>query len=208
MKSKISKLAVAALFSLAAVSANAAVIIDTGARTDSSASIASQYDEMMGIFYQSSLGYRVSFTDSYNITDISSYFNSGDSIGVLMSLYSDNSGTPNTQLYSQSFSFSDPYTDTWAGLSGINWNVTAGNYWLTYETFYGQADLYGSSTSFPSVYMNGFEPVWQSNGSRGLSLVITGTSVNPVPEADTSAMLLMGVGVMGFMARRRKNAQA
>jgi len=33
-------------------------------------------------------------------------------------------------------------------------------------------------------------------------------SVAAVPEADTSAMLLMGVGVMGFMARRRKNTQA
>ncbi len=30
----------------------------------------------------------------------------------------------------------------------------------------------------------------------------------PVPEADTSAMLLMGAGVMGFIARRRRNAQA
>ena len=29
-----------------------------------------------------------------------------------------------------------------------------------------------------------------------------------VPEADTSSMLLMGAGVMGFMARRRKNTQA
>jgi hypothetical protein len=33
-------------------------------------------------------------------------------------------------------------------------------------------------------------------------------SVTPVPEADTSAMLLMGLGVIGFMARRRKNTQA
>ena len=33
-------------------------------------------------------------------------------------------------------------------------------------------------------------------------------SVNPVPEADTSAMLLMGAGVMGFMARRRKQVAA
>ena len=30
----------------------------------------------------------------------------------------------------------------------------------------------------------------------------------PVPEADTSAMLLMGAGVIGFMARRRKKTQA
>jgi hypothetical protein len=32
------------------------------------------------------------------------------------------------------------------------------------------------------------------------------TSVTPVPEADSSAMLLMGAGVMGFIARRRKQA--
>ena len=30
----------------------------------------------------------------------------------------------------------------------------------------------------------------------------------PVPEVDTSAMLLMGAGVMGFMVRRRKQAAA
>ena len=34
------------------------------------------------------------------------------------------------------------------------------------------------------------------------------TAVAAVPEADTSAMLLMGAGVMGFMARRRKQAAA
>ena len=30
----------------------------------------------------------------------------------------------------------------------------------------------------------------------------------PVPEADTSAMLLTGLGVIGFMVRRRRNTQA
>jgi probable HAF family extracellular repeat protein len=33
-------------------------------------------------------------------------------------------------------------------------------------------------------------------------------SISPVPEADTSAMLLTGLGLIGFMARRRKNTQA
>ena len=33
-------------------------------------------------------------------------------------------------------------------------------------------------------------------------------SVTPVPEADSSAMLLTGLGVIGFMVRRRKNIQA
>jgi hypothetical protein len=31
-------------------------------------------------------------------------------------------------------------------------------------------------------------------------------SITPVPEADTSAMLLAGLGLIGFMARRRKHS--
>jgi hypothetical protein len=38
--------------------------------------------------------------------------------------------------------------------------------------------------------------------------LVVGSSVNPVPEADTSAMLLMGAGLMGFIARRRKQVAA
>ena len=38
--------------------------------------------------------------------------------------------------------------------------------------------------------------------------LFSASSTAPVPEADTSAMLLMGAGLMGFIARRRRNAQA
>ena len=38
--------------------------------------------------------------------------------------------------------------------------------------------------------------------------LFSASSTAPVPEADTSAMLLMGAGVMGFMARRRKQVKA
>jgi len=38
--------------------------------------------------------------------------------------------------------------------------------------------------------------------------LVVGSLVNPVPEVDTSAMLLMGAGVMGFIARRRKQVAA
>lgn len=34
------------------------------------------------------------------------------------------------------------------------------------------------------------------------------TPVAAIPEVDTSTMLLMGAGIMGFIARRRKNIQA
>jgi len=34
------------------------------------------------------------------------------------------------------------------------------------------------------------------------------SNITPVPEPETYAMLLAGLGLMGFMARRRKNGQA
>jgi hypothetical protein len=40
------------------------------------------------------------------------------------------------------------------------------------------------------------------------SNIVSQQYIGAVPEADTSAMLLMGAGVMGFMARRRKQAAA
>jgi len=50
------------------------------------------------------------------------------------------------------------------------------------------------------------DPIFGSGGI-GQDLITFGT-LTPVPEPDTSAMLLMGAGVMGFIARRRKNTQA
>ena len=44
--------------------------------------------------------------------------------------------------------------------------------------------------------------------SAGLVMKLTSMSVAAVPEADTSAMLLMGAGMMGFIARRRKQVVA
>jgi hypothetical protein len=36
---------------------------------------------------------------------------------------------------------------------------------------------------------------------------VTNTTINPVPEPETYAMLLAGLGMMGFIVRRRKNKQ-
>lgn len=45
-----------------------------------------------------------------------------------------------------------------------------------------------------------------ANGNYGMKLTQAGllTFTAPVPEADTNAMLMVGLGMIGFMARRRK----
>jgi len=51
---------------------------------------------------------------------------------------------------------------------------------------------------------------WAQNGGNptGLRVEFTSSSVTAVPEPETYAMLLAGLGLVGFMARRRKAKQA
>jgi hypothetical protein len=67
----------------------------------------------------------------------------------------------------------------------------------------------GFTVSGATGVLNGlnYSLIANSITAGGWDLVV-GSSVNPVPEADTSAMLLMGAGVMGFIARRRKQVAA
>jgi hypothetical protein len=56
--------------------------------------------------------------------------------------------------------------------------------------------------------MSGNSTSIRIDSNRLIALTPTFINTSPVPEADTSAMLLMGAGVMGFMARRRKQVTA
>jgi hypothetical protein len=62
----------------------------------------------------------------------------------------------------------------------------------------GSFSFFNSNPSAPMFFY------WYELYTNGKSMTLTSITA-AVPEADTSAMLLMGVGVMGFMARRRKN---
>lgn len=113
------------------------------------------------------------------------------------------------------------FNDTWS-FTG----VLAGTYDI-------QGDLSGTNMSFSSVTLDGtpWELAPAGNvfrfasvtftGTQPVSLSIVGTKSNSsvgnytgsvtiaaVPEPETYAMLLAGLGLMGGIARRRKQAQA
>jgi hypothetical protein len=90
-------------------------------------------------------------------------------------------------------------------LSGLN--LAAGSYWIGFDSynmatpgFYsgGNGSLIDSQTphSGSADYIPG--------GNIGYQLL--GASVAAVPEPESYAMLLAGLGLMGFMVRRKKNA--
>jgi PEP-CTERM motif len=100
---------------------------------------------------------------------------------------------PSTWGTLPSDSYNSP-TDTTGIGPVVNWmgatfsGLTAGTY--TYQI--------SGMTAVNWNNINSFQSNWTG------TLIIPGTSVNPIPEPETYAMLLAGLGLLGFVARRRK----
>jgi hypothetical protein len=208
MSKKIRQLAVAALFSLATVSANAAQIVKidfywlgpNNYRMDGSFTfdesfngrsnlVASNLSTFSFTGYQNDIAF-----DTWNMTD-------GVDAG--------NNFNFNFNTITNEFRYGSGATTS----DGQQWNTVNGDSLNTNIGFQSG----GGGTAMRQFFVLPGE--WQSSsntsspsllyGTNGL-FAMTPTFINtsPVPEADTSAMLLMGAGVMGFMARRRKQAAA
>jgi hypothetical protein len=168
---KISTLAVAAIFSLATVSANAAEyeFNDIYKRRDS----LSPWD-IYYTFTNASRDYSSSIVISANNT-FTYTFKTGDTlfgtyiVDTARSQVGEGGGDPN------------------------NWDRFYANL-----TFTGGTGLFTVASG--TGLINATPNVWNELSARSF--------VTAVPEADTSAMLLMGAGVLGFMARRRKQVAA
>jgi hypothetical protein len=84
--------------------------------------------------------------------------------------------------------------------------AAAGNYWdfLTANTITGWDTLNFSFNGLGA----GLEWNFTQLDTGGERLWISSNTVAPVPEPETYAMLLAGLGLIGFTARRRKNLAA
>jgi hypothetical protein len=74
--------------------------------------------------------------------------------------------------------------------------------WYWYQTKYP----FGTSSYYFDT-LNGSQNVSEWSNQH-LVLLVRNGDVAPVPEPETYAMLMAGLGVMGFVARRRKNKVA
>jgi len=75
----------------------------------------------------------------------------------------------------------------------------------------GSMKRWSSFSSLPGAFVAGlntlnFKVNNSGSGQTGLRVEFAESSATAVPEPDTCAMLLTGLGLMGFMARRRKTS--
>ena len=107
------------------ITANAALIIDTGAPTDT---------RFNGTDYRAG---QITLESSYVITEIGHLLVVNEGGTVTFTLSADSAGLPGAEIYSIVTDLSAG-AESWVGPSGLDWVVSPGTYWVTIEERPGQ----------------------------------------------------------------------
>ncbi len=201
LNTKISCLATAFLLTLA-TQANAALTVDTGTPDGS--------DFALSLDASDWLAGQVTFTNSVQINAINAYLDDmGNGAGTFtLALYADNSvkHVPGSLLNSVSTAF----TNTgWNEAANLSWLVGSGTYWIAIESqdpfgggFIGVAPVGAPSPLAHTAFNDGSG----YKSADGLSFGLRVDTVAAIPEPETHALLLTGLGLLGAISARRKVA--
>jgi MYXO-CTERM domain-containing protein len=109
--------------------------------------------------------------------------------------------------------YCDPATSTTGSCSGpqAGWGLSNSGLFSNLQSIgvYWSGTEYAPSTSFAwgFVFYDGYQVVNNKTNNNFYALAVRSGDVAAVPEADTWALLLAGLGLVGAMARRRKQAE-
>jgi MYXO-CTERM domain-containing protein len=191
-----------AILMFVASHANAALIVDTGTPNPTGlGSILTGNDFFAG---------QVTFSQDSTISSIQTYLTLDGPSGFptdsfTVALYNN---TVNNTVGSWINSFTANYSGTegWNGVYNISQLVSAGKYWVAFEGDSSGANYIAADAPNPLALTAFASYSAYSNSPMKFALQVD--AVAAVPEADSYAMFLAGLGLLGFISRRRKNEQA
>lgn len=165
----------------------------------------------------------INFAFDINPTDwsASTGFVAGDKLNISFLDGTDLNNISSSDIFSYKY-------DIAAGLTGVNyfgagWASDVGNIGsafafdgthltFTFDNLGGDYIQSSDSLGYFSQVVTGQEWQLYTSHSNGYSFayingnsLVTLTSISPVPEPETYAMLLIGLGLIGFIARRRED---
>lgn len=189
--------------------AQGAVLIDTGTPSGSTYAPICR-DDNYGLHCNNSVALKVNLSQTTNITGVQSYFlYYADPRDITVALYNNLDNLPGQELYNNILSVEG---NGWYGASNLDWLVDAGSYWVSFEVRKGQFFSGGLVITAPnpieSAFSSSYGETWSNVGYEyAAGLILEGTPIAAVPESESYAMILTGLGVVGF-ATRNKHKQS
>jgi hypothetical protein len=142
-----------------------------------------------------------SANDAGKTFTVALYSNSGANLPAL-NWFADSQG----QLAQATVTYT---ADGWNGVSGLNWAVGAGSYWLAIEQYGGGAEagsLFAATSATPAAlavaFYSGGTGYQATGASDTFGLHISATPA--VPEPSSMALVLVSLGLIGWSARRAR----
>jgi len=181
--------------------ARAAVIVDTGPANTGGGLILDESQWLAAQFTTAS---------DHVITDVLGWMGLQNEPGgtLTVAIYTDAGQIPGTQLFASQFTLSSLERD-WYGPTGLSWALAAGTYWVAFEERAG--DTLGLAVMpFPAAmplpqgavrHPNSSTPGWIGNNDLDFGVQI---HAMVVPEPQAYALMLAGLGLLGFAALRRR----
>lgn len=195
--------------------ASAIEIVNTGTPVNSTKNWGFDY-----YYANMALGGQFTLDQGYTITDIEGYMKG--STGSLTAVIYDNLfwppefivAHPGYLLFEQRVTPGSTNAG-WYGASGLDWHLDAGTYWAVFEIFYWNGNNFygempnGAPNDLTNEVFRDRNSQW-TNNDLGLGIRLYGIPDNtvPIPEPETYAMLIVGLGLMSFIARCRKHKLA
>lgn len=202
------KLLLACLAVHAAQSASA-FVVDTGPGESSGGSAASLFDSRPQQLAFQQLAAQFTVTETSQVESVAGWMYWSATGSLSFAIHSDvfASATPGGVLYSTVAVIEETGSSPdWRGVTGLNWSLTPGQYWLVFSDVAGDSSQ-GSMPSGAALPLLGY--AFDSNASNGWvrtpsPFLDFGVRINvPIPEPSTAVLMLAGVAALVARLRRR-----
>ncbi|MBC3767709.1 hypothetical protein [Neptunicella marina] len=209
-----------------AINANATLIVDTGEPVpdDVGASQPTYNNDSYNFYYGQYFAGMFGIEEDYLLNSIEGFFsnNSGFTGDVVVSILSDDFFYPGETLFSGVVSLAANASMGWYGITGLDWLLTAGDYWVSFVPKLMDAganqSVHGllptSARGTMDEYIVGYEDGWSPSlvpynnaflpGVRIDGDINTEPNPNPVPES--SILLLFVIGLLSLKTFNTKRA--
>jgi hypothetical protein len=165
--------------------------VQTGGKRDATLSSSA------GVLTATFLGFEALDTDTFTFSAASGTMNNKTAVADVTSIFGNVAAGP------LNFTFADLFAGTTVGNGGGGGGAGLFNSYMVFGTGTGAAFVPYTKGGLYDLVL-GFNDSLQVDGDYDDFIV--GVKVNAVPEPETYALMLAGLGAVGFLARRRRRS--